>query len=174
MTQPFPVLADDLRVGHAASATHLDPAAVERFLHQQIPLTQRMEVAVAQLDSAGVRLAAPLGPNVNHRQTAFGGSASALAILSAWTLVYVRTRALSFPTQIVIQRNAIEYLQPITGSFEAFCPAPSDAGWRRFLDGLVRKGRARIRLGAELSQAGTRVGTFEGSYVVSKMDQPNG
>jgi len=35
-----------------------------------------------------VLLTAPLAANINHRATVFGGSASAVAILAAWTYLY--------------------------------------------------------------------------------------
>ena len=37
-----------------------------------------------------VVIEAPLAPNINHRKTVFGGSASALGILAAWSLVHLR------------------------------------------------------------------------------------
>ena len=54
-----------------------DLSAIERYLHEHIPLTTHMEVGVDRIDDTGVRLTAPLAPNINHRQTAFGGSVAA-------------------------------------------------------------------------------------------------
>ncbi|MEM6800756.1 MAG: YiiD C-terminal domain-containing protein, partial [Bacteroidota bacterium] len=78
-----------------------------------------------QVDENGITLKAPLIPNINHRSTVFGGSVSALAILAGWTLVHVNLQGLSLSSRIVIQRNSIEYLQPIDGDFIAVCPFPS-------------------------------------------------
>jgi thioesterase domain-containing protein len=140
-------------------------AAVEQYLHEHIPLSAAMEVSVVAVDESGVRLAAPLAPNINHRQTVFGGSASALAILSAWALVHVRLTALEIPARIVIQRNEVEFLAPMTTDFEAFCPTPSEEEWQRFLTLLRRRGKGRLRLTAELQSGGEIVGTFTGEYV---------
>lgn len=120
---------------------------------------------VVSADDAGVRLAAPLAPNVNHCGTAFGGSASAVAILSAWVLVHTRLAAAGIPGQVVIQRNSVEYLRPIRGDFEAFCGVPTERAWERFLTALTTRGRGRIRLAAELRAAGEVAGTFRGEYV---------
>lgn len=125
---------------------------------------------VVSVDDAGVRLCAPLAPNINHRHTVFGGSASALAILSAWTLVHVRLQGLPFANRIVIQRNAVEYLKPIRGDFCAFCPSPPTADWQRFVGMLTKKAKARIELQADLFSAEERVGTFAGTYVALKRD----
>lgn len=142
-----------------------DLAALEAYLHTHIPLSRAMEVAVVQADARGVRLRAPLGPNINHRDTVFGGSASALAILAGWTLIHTRLRDDAHPSRIVIQRNSIEYTRPLPGDFEAFCPAPAPESWERFLRSLHRRGRARIQVYAELYGEGKVAGSFQGSYV---------
>ena len=142
-----------------------DPAEVERYLHAHIPLSREMGVRVAALDERGVRLAAPLEPNINHRSTVFGGSASAIAILSAWTLLHTRLRAEGVASRVVIQRNSVEYLRPIRGGFEAFCAAPAERVWRRFSDTLASRGKGRLVLTAELLAEGAVAGTFRGEYV---------
>lgn len=142
-----------------------DLKEIERYLHTHIPITRAMEVTLLAADATGVRLRAPLEPNINHRNTVFGGSASTLAILSAWTLIHTRLREASYPSRIVIQRNSVEYLRPLEGDFEAFCPTPPPDRWKRFLTALDRRGRARITLEASLHGEGQLAGHFEGAYV---------
>lgn len=149
------------------SAAAADPRAVERYLHTHIPVTRAMKVTVRAIGADGVRLAAPLEPNINHRNTVFGGSLATLAILSAWTLIHTRLRAVGTPGRIVIQRSNIEYLRPLHGAFEAFCPAPEPERWQRFLTGLARRGRARVVLHADILGEGELAGRFEGAYVAS-------
>ena len=141
-----------------------DLRSVERYLHEHIPITRALGVSVLGADADGVRLGAPFGPNINHRSTVFGGSVSTLAILSGWTLVQLRLRAERLRAQIVIQRNTMEYLLPMRADFEAFCPSPPADEWRRFLQTLRRRGRARIEVEAEIISAGERAGTFRGVY----------
>jgi thioesterase domain-containing protein len=142
------------------------------YLHEHIPVTRAMGVRVAAAGEAGVRLAAPLEPNLNHQSTAFGGSISAVAILSAWTLVHTRLRHLPGRRQIVIQRGSTEYLQPVRGEFEAWCAAPPELEWTGFLRTLERRGRARIELTSELVSDGAVVARFRGVYVA--MDGEDG
>jgi thioesterase domain-containing protein len=142
-----------------------DLQAIERYLHDHIPISRAMSIRVLALDAAGVRLGAPLAPNINHRSTVFGGSASAVAILAAWTLVHFRLREAGLDGRVVIQRNAVEYLSPIDDDFEAFCPAPPTRDWQRFTDSVARRGRGRLHLTAELRIGAERVGHFEGMYV---------
>ena len=68
----------------------IDELSLERYLHEQIPLSSAMQVSVESATSESVVLAAPLAPNTNHKLTAFGGSVSALGILAAWSLLHVR------------------------------------------------------------------------------------
>ena len=149
-----------------------DVAELERYLPRHIPLSAAMGVGVASVDDAGVRLTAPLAPNVNHRNTAFGGSVGSLAILSAWTLVHVRLRETGRPGRIVIQRSSFEYLHPIHADFGAWCRAPEPEVWERFMDTLARRGRARITLHAEVAEGARVVGRFQGAFVASVRGEP--
>lgn len=144
-------------------------AAVERYLHTHIPLSREMGLSVRSIDG-GVLLAAPLEPNLNHRGTVFGGSLSALAILSAWTALHLRLRDEGVPGHIVIQRNQMEYLRPADGEFQAFCAIPEGKAWPRFLEAMRRRGRGRITLHSEVRWGGERVGALEGEFVATRPD----
>ncbi len=141
---------------------------VENYLHQHIPISENMKVKVKQVDEYGVTLQAPLTPNINHRSTVFGGSISALAILAGWTLVHTNLQALSLPSRIVIQRNSIEYLQPIDCDFIAVCPLPSVEVWQKFIRMLERKSKSRIELNVDIFGDGMKAGILTGVYVAMR------
>ncbi|NJL80546.1 MAG: thioesterase [Richelia sp. RM2_1_2] len=143
----------------------LSIAEVENYLHQHIPLSKYMEVKVKQIDENGITLQAPLIPNINHRSTVFGGSICALAILSGWTLVHTNLQTLSLSSRIVIQRNSIEYLQPIDGDFLAFCPFPSTQVWQKFINILLQKSKSRIELNVDVLKDRVKAASFTGVYV---------
>lgn len=142
--------------------------AVERYLHEHIPLSQAMAVSVTSIDPSGVVLSAPLAPNINHRSTVFGGSISAIAILSAWTLVHVRLQLLAIPCQIVIQSSNIDYLKPIETDFQVHCLTPADRDWDRFIATITKHGKGRLVLDAEVYCRGVLAGKFQGEYVALK------
>jgi thioesterase domain-containing protein len=85
------------------------PAELEAYLHEHIPLSHAMQVAVVELGPDTVVLRAPLAPNINHRETVFGGSASAVAILAAWSLLHTRLTSAGISARLVIQRNTMSY-----------------------------------------------------------------
>ncbi len=145
-------------------------ASVEDYLHDHIPLSKAMAVSVTELCQNHVILSAPLESNLNHRSTAFGGSISAVAILSAWTFVHVQLQRLSIPCRIVIQKNSVDYLKPIANDFQAHCLAPPLQDWERFLAILSKRGKGRIKLNASIYSNGLLVAKFQGVYVGLKSE----
>jgi thioesterase domain-containing protein len=152
----------------ATAVTAFPELEVEQYLHRHIPLTVAMGVRVRVATPGRVELAAPLAPNINHHSTVFGGSASALATLSAWALVHVGLRHANVEATLVIQRNVMSYEEPIHGDFSAVCTLGDDAAWQRFLRTLERRGRARIAMNAHLMFEGRQVASFEGDFVALK------
>lgn len=138
---------------------------LETYLHDHIPLSSAMQVSVLEVSPDHVILSAPLAPNINHRDTVFGGSASALAILSAWALLHTRLTASAFKSTLVIQRNSMSYEKAITDGFMAKAIAPSPEAWELFTRILQRKGRSRVSVSSVLLQEGMVAGHFEGDFV---------
>jgi len=141
------------------------PSEIRTYLHEHIPLSAAMQVTVEAATPEQVVLGAPLRPNINHRDTVFGGSASALAILSAWSLLHVKLSEGGYKTRLVIQRNSMSYEHAILGYFTAHALSPGAEQWKAFTRMLERKGRARISVSSTLLYEGQEVGRFEGEFV---------
>ena len=62
-----------------------------------------MQVTVLEASLQQVVLTAPLAPNINHRETVFGGSASAVTILAAWSMLHLGLAAEGLGSRLVIQ-----------------------------------------------------------------------
>ena len=142
---------------------------LEAYLHAHIPLSAAMQVAVVAVEASGVTLAAPLAPNINHRDTVFGGSASAVAILAAWSLLHTRLRSEGVAARLVIQSNAMDYLLPIAGDFTARSALAEPDQWPRFMRMFARMGRARLRVTAELHSDGQVTARLTGEFVALAM-----
>jgi thioesterase domain-containing protein len=138
---------------------------LEKHLHEHIPLSKAMHAKVECASLESVVLSAPLEPNINHRETAFGGSTSALAILSAWSLVHLRLQPEHPQCRIVIHRNTMEYRLPIQGRFSATSRLAQPEIWDRFVQLLSRKGMARVRVNAVVESEQQIVGEFNGEFV---------
>jgi len=148
-----------------AGAVKVSPRELERYLHEHIPLSRAMAASVVAVLRDEVSLAAPLAANINHRDTVFGGSAAALAMLAGWSLLHVRLRAEGSEARLVIQRNTMEYQRPIAGDFTARAALEHPQRWQQFTATLARRGKARIAVTALLEQGGQIAGRLSGEFV---------
>jgi thioesterase domain-containing protein len=143
----------------------VDTYELQQYLYAHIPLSKAMGVEVLDATAAGAKLSAPLAPNINHRDTVFGGSAVALAILSAWSLLHIRLNQENLSSRIVIQKSAMNYERPITEDFVAVSVTPDATTWLKFMNTLKRKRRARISVAAVLHCKEEKVAEFVGEFV---------
>jgi len=144
----------------------MTPESLQSYLHERIPLSRAMAIEVRAATPQGVTLYAPLAPNINHRDTVFGGSASAVAILAAWSVLYVRMQAEGLAGRIVIRRNTMSYERPIAAGFTARATAPGDDAWATLATTIGRRRPGRIRVGSLLESDGREVGALDGEFVV--------
>lgn len=144
-----------------------DIQAIQKYLHDRIPLSKAMQLKVMHATRRKIVLSAPLAPNINHRATVFGGSSSAAAIVSAWALVHFRLQSEGLCCRVVIQKNKMTYEKPIHAEFYAICTLDDEDKWQKFVNAIAAKKRARIILGSMLECEGVRAGSFEGAFVAT-------
>ncbi|MDF2577307.1 MAG: hypothetical protein K0S74_791 [Chlamydiales bacterium] len=138
---------------------------LELYLHKNIPLSTALGVEVSHISMEKLILRAPIGPNLNHKKTAFGGSLHAVTTLACWSLLYYWLYLEKLSCEIVISHSEIDYLQPIKEDFCAECHAPKSADWAKFVHCLNRKGKARIQLAATIQQQEKLAVDYIGSFV---------
>lgn len=141
-------------------------ATLESSLHDRIPLSRAMGLQVHVATPEAVVLRAPLGPNVNHSGTVFGGSAAAVAVLAAWSLVDVRLGVAGMPGRIVIRRSEMDFMKPIVGDFEATATRPGEVEWQKLLATLRRGRMGRIAVRAVLACGADPVGELLAEFAV--------
>ena len=141
----------------------MSPIELEAYLHAKIPLTRAMEVRVERCDPNGVILTAPLEPNHNHLQTAFGGSLSALATLAGYCLVW---KIVDDPNcHVVVRESTAAFRRPVTSELRAVCHPPAAEALERFREDFTRKGKARIALDVVIVTEGESAVEFRGVFV---------
>jgi thioesterase domain-containing protein len=143
----------------------LSERELETYLHAKIPLSGAMGVRVMKATRDEIRLLVPLQPNLNHRNTIFGGSASAAAILAGWALIFMRLDGWDPRPELVIQANHMQYLKPISCDFEVATEPLKEDAWACFVRSLERKGRGRIQAHSTLTFEGETCGEFSGTFV---------
>lgn len=139
------------------------------YLHDHIPMTLHMGVVVTAYDEHAVRLTAPLEPNLNHRNTAFGGSLSTLGIMAGWTFLHLRLQDAGIANRLVIQKSAMDFKRPAMGALEAVCSFTDEAEWARFTRMILEKEKSRLTLISEIYSEGELVAVNEGLFVSLKM-----
>ena len=138
---------------------------ITSYIHEHIPITSHLGATVERYDGNSVTIAAPLAQNLNHRNTAFGGSISALGILSGWTLLFLKLKESGIKNRLVIQKSSFDFQGPIEDDFTAICTLPDLKTWEKFIKTLSRHGRARISVQSRIESSSGLGGTHEGAYV---------
>ncbi len=141
------------------------PQEIEDYLHEQIPVTRFMGIRLVSRSSHEIRFSAPLEPNLNHRQTAFGGSIATMGILAGWAFIHFNLQEMGLPSRLVIKKSTIDFMEPITGQFEASCEAPDPQKWKIFLENLKQYKMARLNLVSNLYFQEKITGCHHGIYV---------
>lgn len=130
----------------------IDPVSFQKRLNTEIPLSTALQIEVKRVEELGVELTAPLAPNINHKGSAFGGSANSVAVAACWSLITGFVELEQIPCDfIVIADSQMDYIKPIKSDFRAIAEWESDAEREKFVQTLRRKGRARAHLMARLS-----------------------
>jgi thioesterase domain-containing protein len=141
----------------------ITPEFINQYLAEHIPISQALGVRVTVFDGESVRIAAPLTPNLNHRNTAFGGSLAALGILAGWSLVNFNLQDLGLPCRVVIQKSEMDFLLPVDADFEAVARKPEP--WETLIKTLRRRKKARVELPSDIMLDNKIVATHNGLYV---------
>lgn len=143
----------------------MEAAAITTYLHSHIPLTRAMDVRAAAVGIDSITLTAPLGPNVNHTETAFGGSLSTLGIVAGWSLLHTAMADNKVSARLLIQRSETDFLRPADGDLKAECSFSDAGALPKFLSTLAERRRSRIELAARIWSNGSHVATHHGVYV---------
>lgn len=122
---------------------------------EKVPITKEMGMQIAHFDGATLQLAAPLGPNVNDKMTAFGGSLASVSLLTGWSWVVLMLKQHSANSaDVVIAEATLKFFLPVKSGFYTEVSAGSGhseekekgTGFQKFLRFYKKKGRAKLDL----------------------------
>lgn len=137
------------------------------YLRNHVPLTRKIDIRGGLQTDRWLELSAPLHPNLNDKQTAFGGSLATLCTLSGWCVVSMLCRELMQKVDIAVIDSQIRYRQPVTGdSIIARANFPSIEDQQIFIKTLQQKGGARLSLKARIKDGDITAVSFEAGYYV--------
>lgn len=150
------------------TGTETPPLSLESFASQSrqaIPLLQSMAVQFTAFDDDGLRIDMPLAPNINDKQTGFGGSIAALATAAGWAAITLLLQSRNSQYDVMVVESHMRYLAPATEDFYALACVTRSAksAFHRTLD-LQPYGR--ITLPVMVEQNGQQIATYTGTYKV--------
>jgi thioesterase domain-containing protein len=145
---------------------------VNAYLARHVPITQAMGIRVRSAGAGGVTLTAPLGPNVNDKGIAFGGTLASILALSGWAFTDLALRAAGEAADVLIAAATIEFLAPVAGRIVARCPPPPAGELAAFLAAYRRRGRARLRLVTHVETKQGKAAVCAATYVARPVRSP--
>lgn len=148
----------------------MDLEQLTQTLHHEIPLSQTLGIALQDYRDLTLSVSAPLAPNINHKQTAFGGSLYAVAVLAGWSLVNLRLAEyqedLPARCEVVIYHSDMQYLRGVNDDFSARVEQSDGLRADRFIQRLLRHGKVSCTETIEIEQGGEVKGCLRAKYVV--------
>ena len=127
-------------------------ADFERQLLTDIPLARAMQLRVQASTGDHLVLSAPLAPNRNDKNCAFGGSLVSLMTLAGWGLIVLRLEAASRDCDVYVQDSQVRYLAPVWTDFSAQAQLAEGEAWDDFAAALAARGRARMQVDCRVVQ----------------------
>ena len=140
--------------------------ALEREILDDIPLARAIDLRIAAADGDMLTLAAPLGPNINDKGCAFGGSLASLLTLAGWSLLSLRLRTAGEDCDVYVQDSHLRYLAPVWGDLAATARLAEGEDWKSFFGMLASRGKGRLRVIATVpGENGAPATTLEARFV---------
>lgn len=138
----------------------------QEYIETKIPITKHMGMEIKELSRESVRVGLPLEPNLNHHDSAFGGSIESLFFVTGWCLVQYLIEDFDPEPVIVGRRGRVSFTGAIRQDFDAQLHIPGEEEIKEFLSDLKTRGKARITAKAFIEIEGKTCAEFEGDFVV--------
>lgn len=117
------------------------------------------------VSETGIELFVPLAPNLNHRDSAFGGSISAAGIMAGWGLLHHNCRIRGLRPTLVVQESTTRFLKPILDDFFVTVKPIESAAWQKFFRTLESRSKARLRVTSVIQSDDTTLAEQDGTFV---------
>ena len=143
----------------------LTPAELTTYIREQIPITVAMGVEIVEFSGNAVRASAPLEANINHQESAFGGSIDTLGILTGFVALVATLKQHGQSVHLVIQHSETEFSKPAVADMQSESRPISDAALKEFLGSLQRSGQARMLVTSDLFSEGRLIAKNTSTFV---------
>ncbi len=149
----------------AGAATALQRLEAELLA---MPPVAALQFRLEAYDGACLRLAAPLGPNLNDKGSAFGGSLVSLMTLAGWGLVMMKLMDTGLEADVYVADSDLRYRAPLYADLLAEATLADGESWDVFFATLRSRGKARLDIVATVALPDGGVATESRSRYVAK------
>ena len=144
------------------------------YLKQHVPLTCHIDIQAGQQAENWFELSAPLTPNLNDKQTAFGGTLAALCTLGGWCVIASLCRDHQLEVDIAVLESHIRYRLPVKSDpITARATLPGREKQAQFLAKLRNDGVAKLEIKARICRDTREAVSFTGVYHVRRSIHPS-
>ncbi|MFV0542246.1 MAG: YiiD C-terminal domain-containing protein [Marinicella pacifica] len=121
-----------------------EPALADfnQFLLQNIPSVGFMQLQLLTCNDHTLTASAPAKPNLNDKQTIFGGSSSALMVVCGWSLIKYKLEQRGLNHDVVIADAHTRWLKAQTD--DLLITAHSEISWLDIITDLHDKQRPKL------------------------------
>lgn len=134
----------------------------------QIPILKAMGLSFSEYSSGMLKVDMPLAPNINDKNTGFGGSIVTLATICGWALLTLLLNKDKKRFDVIIAESTIRYQSPVTT--ECYSAAKlSDGQILKLLRDLVTTGKSRVDIEIKVHEKGNHdkhAASFAGQYYI--------
>ncbi len=142
---------------------------LNEFFDKYLPIADHIGMRVDDYDGKSLTLYAPLKPNINDKQTAFGGSLYCLCVTSSWGMTYLKSLEHNIETPNIMVTNAnIRYLLPVDSCIRSTCLCPQDSSFDTFFTYYEEKGTATITLHSTITVNNKEAVLCEAEYMIRR------
>ena len=137
---------------------------LQAIWYKQRPLSQAMEMRIADFNGLALTTEASLAPNVNVHGTAFAGSLYAIQALTGWGMMHLQLALNTLDASIMIASGQINYAKPVAQDIRVRCSFGDNLAE---MEKLRANGKGRFPLTCHVLLAdGNPAGAFSGEYAV--------
>jgi thioesterase domain-containing protein len=136
-------------------------------LYKDIPLTADMAMEIIDFTGDELHVFAPLDKNINDKGSVFGGSSSALMIISAWSLIKLACDVKDIEADIVIHKNQTHWNKALYQDLNIHARFVEEYNFDKIKDKINTGKHQRIDCEIKLvNAAGVLFSTMVAKYVI--------
>lgn len=140
---------------------------LQSLLYTDIPLTKDMGLKLIEFKGHELQSIAPLSHNINDKGSVFGGSSSALMIITAWSLIKLNCEKNNIQADIVIHKNNTKWHKASYEDLIMKATFKQDYDFEEVKSIIINKRHQRIDCHIELvNKDNEKFSTMTANYVI--------